>query len=624
MNTLVVAQDSPFGNPVEKEALHSLKATFKDPFLNSNWIGFPCNEAEPSRWFGIRCSTSGRVTGIILEGMGLTGKINVKAFFNLTELSILSFKNNSLKGNLMDFSNNRHLKYIDLSSNEFDGPITRSLLNLNLLETLLLQDNKLIGPLPEFNQPSLKIINVSGNNLHGKVRITQSFRSQGLRGPLSLKSRSSSLKASVPAPGGYSENEEPENQNGSSNKDNISTILIIFNVILLLAIILLAYFYYKTAKKLNNIMKQQIPINKDVMETTIDKVEMRDRQSSVVMAVEEKKELIFFTDEPKFQMNELLKASAEGLGQGIMGNSYKAMLNGGASIVVKRLRDLKPMTRDDFAKQLHEIADLKHPNLLPLLAYYNSRDERLLLYRYAEKGNLFFRLHGNRSGNRIPFTWNSRLSVAKGVARGLTYLHLNAKPNNSTSMAPHGNLKSSNVLLEENDTVLVSDYGLSPLIAQPKAAQRMVVYKSPEYGYTRKVSKQSDVWSYGSLLIELLTGRLSTCSAPPGVTGSDLWNWVHRAVREEWTAEIFDKEISGQRGALPGMLRLLQIAMRCTDRFPENRPDMREVVREVEKIEVAPWTSEDEEDVSGDRSITTDDSLYSTSTTASGIIGDDR
>ena len=106
---------------------------------------------------------------------------------------------------------------------------------------------------------------------------------------------------------------------------------------------------------------------------------------------------------------------------------------------------------------------------------------------------------------------------------------------------------------------------------------------------------------------------------------------MHRAVREEWTAEIFDKEISSQRSvALPGMLRLLQIAMRCTDRYPENRPDMREVVREVEKIEVVPMmmmttTSEDDgEDVSGDRSITTDDSMYSTSTTTSGIVGDDR
>lgn len=223
-----------------------------------------------------------------------------------------------------------------------------------------------------------------------------------------------------------------------------------------------------------------------------------------------------------------------------------------------------------------------------------------------------------RSGgnNRIPFTWSSRLSVAKGVARALAYLHLNTKTH---IIIPHGNLKSSNVLLDANDTVLVSDYGLSSLIAQPIAAQRMVVYKSPEYGYSKKVTKQSDVWNYGSLLIELLTGRLSASSA---ASGADLCSWVRRAVMEEWTAEIFDKEISSQRSAHQGMLRLLQIAMRCIEKFPENRPDMREVVREVENIEL-PLMSEDEDEVSGERSLSvTDDSSFSTST--SGIIGDER
>lgn len=96
----------------------------------------------------------------------------------------------------------------------------------------------------------------------------------------------------------------------------------------------------------------------------------------------------------------------------------------------------------------------------------------------------------------------------------------------------------------------------------------------------------------------------------------DLCSWVHRAVREEWTAEIFDKEICGQKSALPGMLRLLQIAMRCIERFPEKRPEMKEVMREVEKIQQAP---EDDDDGSVDRSLT-DDSL----STSTSIIGDER
>ncbi|KAL2342108.1 hypothetical protein Fmac_010048 [Flemingia macrophylla] len=409
-------------------------------------------------------------------------------------------------------------------------------------------------------------------------------------------------------------------QDKSSDKNkSLNDISIILNVVLLIAIVLLLLLYYNTSRRLNQIVKGQIPTviqKENDVEISVDK-KIEIGEGTMMMAVEERKELIFFNDKHKFQMGELLRASAEALGHGILGNSYKAMLNDGPTIVVKRLRDLKPLSKEEFAKILNMIADTKHPNLLPLLAYYHSREEKLMLYRYAENGNLFSRLHDGRGGNRVPFSWNSRLSVARGVARALLYLHLNSKFNN---IVPHGNLRSSNVLFDENDAVLVSDFGLASLIAQPIAAQHMVVYKSPEYGYARKVTMQSDVWSYGSLLIELLTGKVSVHSAPPGINGVDLCSWVHRAVREEWTAEIFDKEISGQKRALPGMLRLLQIAMRCIERFPEKRPEMREVVREVEKIQ-APLISEDEDDVSGDRSLT-DDSL-STSTSIS-IIGDER
>ncbi|KAJ1434941.1 Serine-threonine/tyrosine-protein kinase, catalytic domain [Sesbania bispinosa] len=606
LNTHVIAQEGPISHPEEKDALFGLKATFNHPFLNDNWTGLHCNANGSSRWFGVQCA-NGRVT----------------------ELSMLSFKNNSLQGNVMNFSNNHQMKYIDLSGNVFHGPISKSLLSLNLLEMLFLQDNRLIGSIPEFSQSRLEIFNVSNNNLEGPIPITPTLlsidpasysgnpRLCGPPSPNSCNTTESNSPFPLVLPLNGTDNSEVQDK--PSNKNNSSNILLIFNVGLLLAIIMLLILYFTTSRKLNKIVRGQITTveekEKDVEISIEKKVEIG--EGTTMMTVEERKELIFFNNKPKFQMSELLRASAEALGHGIMGNSYKAMLNDGPTVVVKRLRDLKPLTKEEFAKIVQMIADLKHPNLLPLLAYYHSRDEKLMLYRYAENGNLFSRLHDGRGGNRVPFSWSSRLSVARGVARALEYLHLNNRYHN---IVPHGNLRSSNVLFDDNDTVLVSDYSLASLIAQPIAAQHMVVYKSPEYGYSRKVTMQSDVWSYGSLLIELLTGIVSVCSAPQGTNGVDLCNWVHRAVREEWTAEIFDKEISTQKSALPGMLRLLQIAMRCIERFPEKRPEMREVVREVEKIH-APIISEDEDDVSGDRSLT--DDSFSTSTT-SGIIGDER
>ena len=116
--------------------------------------------------------------------------------------------------------------------------------------------------------------------------------------------------------------------------------------------------------------------------------------------------LIFFGDDQGnnsnnrtssiFEMSDLLKASAEGLGHGSFGNCYKAMMEGKAAVVVKRLRNLKPLTAEEFEKQLRLIAEQKHPNLLPLLAYYDANDEKLLVCKYVETGNLFDRIHGNK------------------------------------------------------------------------------------------------------------------------------------------------------------------------------------------------------------------------------------
>ncbi|WVY95535.1 hypothetical protein V8G54_034623 [Vigna mungo] len=175
---------------------------------------------------------------------------------------------------------------------------------------------------------------------------------------------------------------------------NISFII---NVVLLLAIILLLLLYYNTYTRLNKIVKGQIHTvieKEDDVEIGVEK-KIEIGEGTVIMTVEQRKGLIFFNDNQKFQMGELLRASAEPLGHGILGNSYKAMLNGGPTIVVKRLRDLKPFTKEEFEKIVNAIADMKHPNLLPLLAYYHSRDEKLMLYSFAGNGNLFSRLHGD-------------------------------------------------------------------------------------------------------------------------------------------------------------------------------------------------------------------------------------
>ncbi|XP_038905209.1 probable leucine-rich repeat receptor-like protein kinase At1g68400 [Benincasa hispida] len=605
-------------NGDERDALYALKKTFNDSFLNRNWTGTHCHNNQPPLWYGLQCG-DGRVTAISLDSLGLVGNMNINAFNKFTELSALSLKNNSLSGNVFNFTSNKKMKAIDLSSNAFDGPIPDSLVSLSSLESLQLQNNKLTGSIPELNQSSLAVFNVSNNNIKGFIPRTKALQSfgpgsyrdnPGLCGPPSDVCNSiikgSNNTAAPP------DSNKATNDN-SSSKAHVILLLVLVIVLFFVANLLLLLLYFKKHLELKELIKQ-LGTNetKEKKNESVTEISIQNQEP----AADEGGKLIFMEEGENFQLGDLLKASAEGLGKGIFGNSYKAMLEGRSPIVVKRLRDLKPLTVGEFMKQVQLIAKLRHPNLLPLVAYFYTKEEKLLLYKYAEKGNLFDRIHGGRGVGRVPFRWSSRLIVAQGVARALEFLHFNSKPNSSS--IPHGNLKSSNVLLGENDEVLVSDYGFASLVALPIAAQCMVSYRSPEYQQMKRVSRKSDVWSFGCLLIELLTGKISSHSAPEESHGIDLCAWVNRAVREEWTAEIFDSEIASQRSAIPGMLNLLQIAIRCSNISPDKRPEMSEVVKEVENIKLI--ENGDEYSSSFDRSLT-DDSM---STVGSGIAMDER
>ncbi|XP_057465755.1 probable LRR receptor-like serine/threonine-protein kinase At4g31250 [Actinidia eriantha] len=586
-NRHVIAQNESLSgfNGTERDALLALKHEFNNSILNDNWESIMCYLDKPPKWIGIQC-VNGRVSGIVLENMGLSGNIKHDALFNLTQLSIISFKNNSISGNIMDFSHNEKLTQIDLSGNKFDGMIQDSLLPLKFLESLQLQDNMLIGSIPPFSQPSLRKFNVSNNRLSGPIpntTVLQSFSFSSFSGNPDLCGSPSHTTC------------DEISKSHESIESRFGVLLVVIYVTGIVVLGVLFIIYYRKSKKLKMEMKKM-----NLVEEGADKGRKSIEMGKKSVDEEKRGKLIFMESEVRFELNDLLKASAKALGNGNFGNCYKTRLDDGRTVVVKRLRDLKPLSHDEFSKQVEAIADQKHPNLLPLMAYYYSIEEKLLIYTYVSNGNVYNRLHGGRrTKDRVPFRWSTRLSVARAVARALDHLHRNPTTHHPL---PHGNLKSSNVLLHQNDAVLVSDHGLAALIAVPIATLRLVAYKSPEYQNHKKVSAKSDVWSYGCLLLELLTGRVSSHANPQGV---DLGNWVHRAVREEWTAEIFDLEILGQGSANHAMLRLLEIAVQCCDRAPEKRPEMGEVVREVESITVA-VDSEDDENVSLDRSLIDD------------------
>lgn len=147
----------------------------------------------------------------------------------------------------------------------------------------------------------------------------------------------------------------------------------------------------------------------------------------------------------------------------------------------------------------------------------------------------------------------------------------------------HGNIKSSNILLSRDLQACISDFGLAQLLSSSSAQAKIIGYRAPEVAETKKVTQMSDVYSFGVLLLELLTGKAPT-QAALDKEGIDLPRWVQSVVKEEWTAEVFDRELLRFQNLEEEMVSMLKIAMQCVDTVPEKRPSMHNVLLLLESL----------------------------------------
>lgn len=188
---------------------------------------------------------------------------------------------------------------------------------------------------------------------------------------------------------------------------------------------------------------------------------------------------------------------------------------------------------------------------------------------------------GRHTPDQPGLRWSMRLKIIKGVARGLAYLYREL-PELSL---PHGHLKSSNVLLDEKFEPLLSDYAFVPLINKEHGEQVMAAYKSPEFTQTNAVTKKTDVWCLGILILEILTGKFPANYLKHGKGGNDeLAIWVDSVVKEEWSSEMFDMEMRASRSCKGEMLKLLKIGMWCCEWNEDKRWSLRDAVEKIEEL----------------------------------------
>lgn len=177
--------------------------------------------------------------------------------------------------------------------------------------------------------------------------------------------------------------------------------------------------------------------------------------------------------------------------------------------------------------------------------------------------------------------WPTRLRIIKGVAKGLTYLY-NVLP---SLVVPHGHLKSSNIVLTDTFEPLMTDYGLLPAINLDHAQHLMMAYKSPEHAKLSRITKKTDVWSLGIIILEILTGKFPenylTQRYDPN---ADLAGWVNEMIKEKKTGRVFDAEMGGVKNSKGEMLKLLMVGVSCCEEDVDRRLDLSEAVEKIDKL----------------------------------------
>ncbi|BAB11660.1 receptor-like protein kinase [Arabidopsis thaliana] len=545
------------------DALFALRSSLRaSPEQLSDWNQ---NQVDPCTWSQVICDDKKHVTSVTLSYMNFSSGTLSSGIGILTTLKTLTLKGNGIMGGIPEsIGNLSSLTSLDLEDNHLTDRIPSTLGNLKNLQFLTLSRNNLNGSIPDSLTGLSKLINIllDSNNLSGEI--PQSL----FKIPkYNFTANNLSCGGTFPQP---CVTESSPSGDSSSRKTGI-----IAGVVSGIAVILLGFFFFFFCKDKHKGYKRDVFV--DVAGTNFKK--------GLISGEVDRR--IAFGQLRRFAWRELQLATDEFseknvLGQGGFGKVYKGLLSDGTKVAVKRLTDFeRPGGDEAFQREVEMISVAVHRNLLRLIGFCTTQTERLLVYPFMQNLSVAYCLREIKPGDPV-LDWFRRKQIALGAARGLEYLHEHCNPK-----IIHRDVKAANVLLDEDFEAVVGDFGLAKLVDVRRTNVTTQVrgtmgHIAPECISTGKSSEKTDVFGYGIMLLELVTGqRAIDFSRLEEEDDVLLLDHVKKLEREKRLEDIVDKKLD-EDYIKEEVEMMIQVALLCTQAAPEERPAMSEVVRMLE------------------------------------------
>ncbi|CAL9762123.1 unnamed protein product [Musa acuminata subsp. burmannicoides] len=301
---------------------------------------------------------------------------------------------------------------------------------------------------------------------------------------------------------------------------------------------------------------------------------------------EEDLEAIAATEHKVFRYEMLVAATRnfnpkQKLGEGGFGPVFKGRLEDGRDVAVKRLGRGSRQGVREFENEAMLLSRVQHKNVVNLYGYCAHDDDKLLVYEYIPNESLdklLFSGEDEGNGSQMQLDWKRRYQVIVGVARGLLYLHEGAH-----TAIIHRDIKASNILLDNRWVPKIADFGMARLFPEDQTHVNTRVagtngYMAPEYVMHGSLSTKADVFSFGVLVLELISGRKNSAFSPlPDPEANSLLEWAWKLYKKGQRLELLDPAVASTADA-EQVAMCVQIGLLCTQSDPKLRPDMKRVV----------------------------------------------